>query len=160
MNTITPETSRPYNFSKSCKIQECLLTLSFHIDLYDIVHRFDFRGLNVETSALAKLQEFVQGQKIAVILGKETDSFDLYLFLLKESLREYKHPYLRTNEKQNLVCRCFNVSQGEIERVVKKQNLRDIHQVTGSLKAGGGCTRCLGDIKRILMDIHCLGEHF
>ncbi len=160
MSTITPEAFRPYNFSKSFKIKECRLTLSFYIDLYDIVQRFDFHSSITDTSALIKLQEFAQGKNIGVIFSKETTSFDIYLFLLKESLREYKHPYLWANAKQNLVCRCFNISEEEIERAVKQHNLRDTHQVTALIKAGGGCTRCLVDIKRILMNVHCLREHF
>lgn len=51
---------------------------------------------------------------------------------------------------ENVVCTCFGVTQEEIVRVVKENNLRTVEQVTNYCKAGGGCAGCHGDIQRII----------
>jgi NifU-like protein len=49
-----------------------------------------------------------------------------------------------------VVCTCFGVTEHEIERVVKENDLHDVEQVTNYCKAGGGCGGCKGEIQKII----------
>jgi len=52
--------------------------------------------------------------------------------------------------KGHVVCTCFGVTEEEIERVIKENNLLDVEQVTNYCKAGGGCGGCRGEIEKII----------
>jgi len=49
-----------------------------------------------------------------------------------------------------VVCTCFGVTDEEIERVVRENNLTSVEQVTNYCKAGGGCGSCKGEIEKII----------
>jgi len=49
-----------------------------------------------------------------------------------------------------VVCTCFGVTDKEIERVVRENNLTTVEQVTNYCKAGGGCGSCKGEIEKII----------
>ena len=49
----------------------------------------------------------------------------------------------------NIVCECFGVTDLEIERAVRENNLTDIESVTNYTKAGGGCGNCHERIQEI-----------
>lgn len=49
-----------------------------------------------------------------------------------------------------IVCECFGVTDIEIERAVKENNLKTIEDVTGYVKAGGGCGNCHQGIQDII----------
>jgi NifU-like protein len=48
------------------------------------------------------------------------------------------------------VCHCFGVTDIEIEKAVKEHNLKTLEEVTGYLKAGGGCGNCHEEIQAII----------
>jgi NifU-like protein len=50
----------------------------------------------------------------------------------------------------DIVCQCFGVTQLEIERAVRENNLTTIEEVTNYTKAGGGCESCHDDIREII----------
>ena len=50
----------------------------------------------------------------------------------------------------NMVCTCFGVTDKEIERVIRENNLTTVEQVTNYTKAGGGCGGCRGEIEKIV----------
>jgi NifU-like protein len=50
----------------------------------------------------------------------------------------------------NIVCTCFGVTDKEIERVIRENNLTTVEQVTNYTKAGGGCGGCKGEIEKII----------
>lgn len=50
----------------------------------------------------------------------------------------------------NIVCKCFGVTDKEIERAIRENNLLTVEQVTHYTKAGGGCGGCKGLIQEIL----------
>ena len=52
-----------------------------------------------------------------------------------------------------VVCTCFGVTEEEIERVVRDNNLTTVEQVTNYCKAGGGCGHCKPDIEIIIARI-------
>ena len=50
----------------------------------------------------------------------------------------------------NIVCTCFGVTDKEIERVIRENDLTTVEQVTNYCKAGGGCGGCQGEIEKII----------
>ena len=50
----------------------------------------------------------------------------------------------------NVVCTCFGVTDQEIERVIRENDLTTVEQVTNYCKAGGGCGGCHGEIEKII----------
>jgi NifU-like protein len=49
-----------------------------------------------------------------------------------------------------IVCECFGITDVEIERVVREDNLNSIEDVTDFTKAGGGCESCHDKIQEII----------
>ena len=52
-----------------------------------------------------------------------------------------------------VICTCFGVTENEIERVIRENNLTAIEEVTNYCKAGGGCGGCKGEIEKIIEKI-------
>ena len=52
-----------------------------------------------------------------------------------------------------VVCTCFGVTDKEIERVIRENNLTTVEQVTNYCKAGGGCGGCKEEIGRLIRKI-------
>ena len=57
-----------------------------------------------------------------------------------------------------IVCTCFGVTDKEIERVIRENNLTTVEQVTNYTKAGGGCGGCKGQIQEIIDKIWGIKE--
>jgi NifU-like protein len=53
-------------------------------------------------------------------------------------------------EEFEIVCKCFGITNKEIERAVKENNLHTVEQVTHYTKAGGGCESCHPKIEAII----------
>jgi NifU-like protein len=53
-----------------------------------------------------------------------------------------------------LVCECFGVTDAEIERAVRENNLTTVEDVTDYTKAGGGCESCHDQIEEIIDKVH------
>jgi NifU-like protein len=49
-----------------------------------------------------------------------------------------------------IVCECFGVTDRDIERVVRENQLKTIEDVTDYIKAGGGCGKCHDRIQEII----------
>jgi NifU-like protein len=49
-----------------------------------------------------------------------------------------------------VVCKCFGVTEEEIKRVVRENQLSTAEQVTNYCKAGGGCGNCIPEIEKII----------
>ncbi|MDY7011448.1 MAG: Fe-S cluster assembly protein NifU [Planctomycetota bacterium] len=49
-----------------------------------------------------------------------------------------------------VVCTCFGVTEHEIERLIRENDLTSVEDVTNYCKAGGGCGNCRDDIARII----------
>jgi NifU-like protein len=55
-----------------------------------------------------------------------------------------------TKEDFEVVCKCFGVTDREIEKAVRENDLRTVEQVTYYTKAGGGCGGCHPKIEAII----------
>ena len=53
-----------------------------------------------------------------------------------------------------LICRCYQVSQSEILRVIRDGDLRTVEEVTARTNASGGCSSCYDDVQAILAGVH------
>jgi len=51
---------------------------------------------------------------------------------------------------ETIICECFGVTESEIERAVRENNLTTIEDVTNYTKAGGGCGKCHDAIRQII----------
>jgi NifU-like protein len=55
-----------------------------------------------------------------------------------------------TKEDFEIVCKCFGVTDREIERAIRENHLTTVEQVTYYTKAGGGCGQCHPKIEAII----------
>lgn len=46
------------------------------------------------------------------------------------------------NPDEEIICQCFQVSDETIKKHIKKDDLKEIEQVTEACGAGGGCQSC------------------
>jgi NifU-like protein len=53
-------------------------------------------------------------------------------------------------DQGEIICNCFGVTDREIERVIRENNLHSREEVTNYTKAGGGCESCHEKIQAIL----------
>jgi len=76
------------------------------------------------------------------VLGREA---------LEAAIKNYRTgETIHTDLEGEIVCVCFGVTDREIERVVRENNLESIEQVTNYCKAGGGCGGCHKQIQQII----------
>jgi len=53
-----------------------------------------------------------------------------------------------------VVCHCFGVTDKELERVVRENDIQTLEGLTDATKAGGGCGNCLPDLQKIIDRVH------
>jgi NifU-like protein len=76
---------------------------------------------------------------------------------LEKAIDKYKGE-LPKEEGARIICECFGVTEGEIERAIRENNLRTVEEVTNYTKAGGGCGNCRDEIAAILARINKEGR--
>ena len=70
---------------------------------------------------------------------------------LEAAIENYRGGGSRKHELEGkVVCTCFGVTDKEIERVIRENDLTTVEQVTNYCKAGGGCGGCKGEIEKII----------
>jgi NifU-like protein len=108
------------------------------------------KGMTLEEAAKVTNQDiahFLGGlpeQKMhCSVMGREA---------LEMAIANYKTGEVQ--EKKELegrvVCTCFGVTEDEIVRVIRENNLSTVDDVTHYCKAGGGCGGCKGEIAEII----------
>ena len=68
---------------------------------------------------------------------------------LEKAIADYRGEAQKKVEGE-IVCECFGVTDVEIERVVRENNLSTVEDVTDYTKAGGGCGSCHEKIQEII----------
>ncbi len=70
---------------------------------------------------------------------------------LEAAIENYQTGGRKKHELEGkVVCTCFGVTENEIERVIRENDLTTVEQVTNYCKAGGGCGGCQGEIEKII----------
>jgi len=70
---------------------------------------------------------------------------------LEAAIENYQTGGKAKHELQGkVVCNCFGVTETEIERVIRENDLATVEEVTNYCKAGGGCGGCKGEIEKII----------
>ena len=73
---------------------------------------------------------------------------------LEAAIENYKSGGKKKHELEgNVICTCFGVTDKEIERVIRENNLTTVEEVTNYCKAGGGCGGCQGEIEKMIEKI-------
>src|SRR4030042_1254389 len=73
---------------------------------------------------------------------------------LEAAIENYRGGGAKKHELEgDIVCTCFGVTDNEIERVIRENDLTTVEQVTNYCKAGGGCGGCKGEIEKIIENI-------
>lgn len=70
---------------------------------------------------------------------------------LEAAIENYQSGGTKKHELEGkVVCNCFGVTESEIERVIRENDLTTVDEVTNYCKAGGGCGGCRGEIEKIV----------
>jgi NifU-like protein len=73
---------------------------------------------------------------------------------LEAAIENYRGAAATKHELEGkVVCTCFGVTDTEIERVIRENDLTAVEEVTNYCKAGGGCGGCHGEIEKIIEKI-------
>ncbi len=107
------------------------------------------KGLTLEEAAK------ITNKDIADYLGGLPEQKMHCSVLGREALEAAIENYRSGGKKKHklegrVVCNCFGVTEKEIERVIRDNDLTTVEQVTNYCKAGGGCGGCKGEIEKII----------
>ncbi len=108
------------------------------------------KGMSLEEA------EKITNQDIAQFLGGLPKEKMHCSVMGKEALEKAIANYRGEAEKKqegNVVCECFGITDQEIEKAVKENNLKLVEDVTDYIKAGGGCGQCHEQIQEIIDSI-------
>ena len=73
---------------------------------------------------------------------------------LVAAIENYRNKGKGAHKKEGtIVCTCFGVTDEEIKKVIRENDLTTVEQVTNYCKAGGGCGGCCGEIENIIEQI-------
>jgi NifU-like protein len=95
----------------------------------------------------------VTNQDIAAFLGGLPQEKMHCSVMGKEALEAAIANYRGTPAKEpgaQIICECFGVTDREIERAIRENNLTTVEEVTNYTKAGGGCGNCHDAIGQII----------
>ncbi len=81
------------------------------------------------------------------VMGKEA---------LEAAIADFRGVTPVTEPGERVVCKCFEVTEEKLRKVITENHLTTVEQVTNYTKAGGGCGTCIPDIEAILRDIWSL----
>jgi NifU-like protein len=146
------------------------LKLTFKLDEQKRIQDIKFKtfGCGSAIASSSALTEMVKGmtleeaekvtnQDIADYLGglpKEK----MHCSVMGRDALEKAIAYYRGEPEKKLegeiVCECFGVTDVEIERAVRENNLTAVEDVTDYTKAGGGCESCHEKIQGIIDKVH------
>ena len=109
------------------------------------------KGLTIEEA------EEITNEDIAKYLGDLPKEKMHCSVMGRDALEQAIANYRGEAEKEiegEIVCECFGVTDLEIERAIKENNLSTIEDITDYVKAGGGCGNCHERIQEIIDSMH------
>jgi NifU-like protein len=108
------------------------------------------KGLTIEEASK------ISNDDIAKYLG-DLPKEKMHCSVMGRDALEKAISYYRGEEAKKIdgeiVCECFGVTDKEIERAVQENSLKTIEEVTGYVKAGGGCGNCHDRIQDMIDSI-------
>ncbi|MBN2373432.1 Fe-S cluster assembly protein NifU [bacterium] len=69
---------------------------------------------------------------------------------LEKAIANYRGSVSDKESEGKIICNCFGVTDFEIERTVRENNINTVEEVTNFTKAGGGCGGCHEAIEKII----------
>lgn len=69
---------------------------------------------------------------------------------LEAAIANYRGIDIKKQLEGEVICKCFGITDKEIERVIKENQLSTVAEVTHYTKAGGGCESCHPKIEEII----------
>lgn len=72
---------------------------------------------------------------------------------LEAAIANYRGEPTSVDTEEKVICKCFEVSEEKIRRVVLENRLSSVEEITNYTKAGGGCGSCIPALEAILKDI-------
>ena len=75
------------------------------------------------------------------VMGKEA---------LEAAIAQAQGKDIKTELEGEVICKCFGITDKEIDRVVQENHLTTVADVTHYTKAGGGCEQCHAKIEAII----------
>ncbi len=148
------------------------LTLTFKLDADGRIEDVKFQTFGcasaiASSSALTELikgktleeAEKITNKEIADFLGGLPEQKMHCSVMGREALDAAIHNYrtgetiVRDLKEEKIICKCFGVSEDDIIKVVKENNLTTVDEVTHYCKAGGACGACRSDIQAVIDEI-------
>ena len=142
------------------------LKLSFKLDENKRIKEAKFKtfGCASAIASSSALTEIIKGmtleeamkvsnKDIAEYLGGLPDEKMHCSVMGKEALEKAVENYRGAPAEvpgERVVCACFGVTDREIERAIRENNLTTVEDVTNYTKAGGGCGNCKVEIQEII----------
>jgi NifU-like protein len=142
------------------------LKLSFKLDENKRIKEAKFKtfGCASAIASSSALTEMIKGmtleeakkvsnQDIAAYLGGLPQEKMHCSVMGQEALEKAIENYQGAPAKEPgaiIVCECFGVTDREIERAIRENNLTTVEEVTNYTKAGGGCGNCHDAIQQII----------
>ena len=144
------------------------LKLTFKLDDHGRIKEAKFKtfGCASAIASASALTEMIKGKSIEEV--EKITNQDIVDFLgglpdqkmhcsvmgrqaLEKAIENYKGaPKKEKASEGKVVCECFGVTDLEIERAVRENNLTIVEEVTNYTKAGGGCGNCHEAIEKII----------